>query len=178
LIAKAFPLRSELDKLHSAMGEFLTECSHLENMLIMMSMISPNGKTLPEIFQETLNQTFGKRIHEFKKAIAALSFSPEQQVIIDGVATDLDRLLPKRNLIVHGSTMEAGFADGAPTVYRIGAPKGDTDYMKQFLAERGNVEHAFSAKQIRQTADEARAIRGSLGQVVTQLMTALSRRPR
>ena len=50
------------DELHLAMGEFLTECSNLENILITLMMFCQNKKGLQEVFLEMLDKTFVTRI--------------------------------------------------------------------------------------------------------------------
>ena len=50
------------DELHLAMGQFLSECSNLENMLITMMMFAQDKKHFQEVHLEMLNETFGIRI--------------------------------------------------------------------------------------------------------------------
>ena len=115
------------------MGEFLTECSNLENILIAMMMFCQNKKHFEEIYLALLNETFGTRLREFKKAVSGYSFSAEHRATIDAAIIVLDGLLPRRNMIVHGVTMEVGFGDAEPKAYRIGIPNGDLDYLNKFM---------------------------------------------
>jgi hypothetical protein len=86
------------------MGEFLSECSNLEHMLLTMMMFTQNRKHFQEVHLEMLNETFGVRIREFKKAANAYTFAPDNRSAVDEVSSRLDRLLAKRNYIVHGVT--------------------------------------------------------------------------
>jgi hypothetical protein len=78
------------DELHLAMGEFLTECANLENLMM----------------------------------------ANEHRDSIDSIISDLNGLLPRRNLIVHGMTYEVAFGGGETKAYRIGVPKGNIDYLR------------------------------------------------
>jgi hypothetical protein len=154
-------------------GQFLTECSNLENMLITMMMFSQNNKHFQEVHLEMLNETFGVRIREFKKAAASYTFSQEHRAAIDSVSVRLDKLLPKRNYIVHGVTMEIELGDAPSIVYRIGIPKGNLEYMNEFLAQGGKADNAFTAEHVRQSTIECSSIATQLGPVLNHLMNEL-----
>jgi hypothetical protein len=158
------------DELHLAMGEFLTECSNLENIMITLMMFCQDKKHFNEVHLDLLNETFGTRIKEFKKACGSYAFAAEHQKTIDLAINDIEQLLPKRNFIVHGVTFEVGFGADEIRAYRIGITKGNLDYLNEFARQAGNVEHAFTAEKIRQATNQCRAIASKLGTITAHLV--------
>src|SRR5215475_1259165 len=146
------------DQLHRAMGEFLTEISNLENVLITMMIFCLNKKHFESVYLEMLNETFGTRLREFKKAVTAYPFTATHRKVIDEAIVALDDLLPRRNMIVHGVTMEVGFGNAAPKPYRIGIPKGDLNYLNKFMRNAASVEHAFPIEGVLQATSDCTAI--------------------
>jgi hypothetical protein len=94
------------DGLHLAMGEFLTECSNLENILITLMIFCQNKRPFQQVHLEMLGETFGNRVRAFKNACRDYQFAAEHRQSIDEAIMCLDALLPRRNLIVHGITFE------------------------------------------------------------------------
>jgi hypothetical protein len=162
------------DELHLAMGEFLSECSNLENLLITLMMFCQNKKHFEEVYLETLDKTFGARIKEFKRACSHYAFTPDQRATIDAAIVGLDDLLPRRNLIVHGITYEVGFAGSEPKAYRIGIPRGNIDYMNQFLRDGADVEHSFPVERVRQAIADCKALASILGPITAHLVKMLA----
>jgi hypothetical protein len=158
------------DELHLAMGEFLTECSNLENMLITLMMFCQNKKHFQEVHLEMLDETFGTRIKEFKRACSGYEFTTEHRETIDAAIRALDGLLPRRNLIVHGVTYEIGLAGNEPKAYRIGVPKGNIDYMNEFLRHAADVEHSFPVERVRQATADCKTLASKLGPITTYLV--------
>ncbi len=62
------------DELHLAMGEFLTECSNLENILISLMMFCQDRRDFQLIHLEMLGETFGNRIKAFKSPSGIMMF--------------------------------------------------------------------------------------------------------
>ncbi|MET4802569.1 hypothetical protein [Bradyrhizobium sp. LB11.1] len=164
----------KLADLHVAMGEFLTECSKLENVLITMMMFCQNTKHFTEVYLAMLNETFGTRIKEFKKSIQNYAFSPEHRAALDTATKALDDLLPRRNLIVHGSTYQVGFGGAPPEAYRIGAPKGDQEFLNEFMRQQGNVEHSFTASRIRRATADCKSISAMISPITTHLVQLMA----
>src|SRR5262245_50460974 len=100
-----------LDDLHLAMGRFLTESSHAENIMFSLYYICSPNPSLERLFNEFIDKTFGEKIKLFKAACDARPFCDEHRAILTGAYTDLDNLLPKRNFIVHGSTYQIAKGD-------------------------------------------------------------------
>ncbi|MDA9512065.1 hypothetical protein XI04_03105 [Bradyrhizobium sp. CCBAU 11430] len=161
---------SNLDELHQAMGEFLTECSNLENVLITMMMFCQNKRHFTEVYLDMLNETFGTRIKEFKKSIQSYAFSPEHRAALDTATQALDDLLPRRNMIVHGSTYQVGFAGAPPEAYRVGIPKGDPDFLNEFMKQSGNVEHSFPVARVRQATADCKSISAMITPITNHLV--------
>jgi hypothetical protein len=165
-----------LDELHMAMGEFLTENAHLENIVFSLALACQlNDRTFEDIHSEYLDMTFGIKIAALKKICSEYNFKREHQVHIDKGLAQLDAILPKRNFIVHGVTFEIGRGDAQPIAYRIGAPKKNIDYMNAFLSN-ASVEHLFTADQVRKTTKDCVACRAELAAVVVELFTATARK--
>ena len=96
-----------LDDLHFAMGDFLTESSHVENMMLALVTACQRNREMDDVFVEFMGKTFGQKIGSFIMC-QAHQFSDAHQRILKDVCDDLDKLLPKRNFIVHGTTYQIG----------------------------------------------------------------------
>lgn len=107
------------DELHLAMGEFLTECSNLENVVVSLLMFCQPRRDFNEVHLEMLDKTFGARLREFKKICGAYQFTAPHRATIDEAIIGLDDLLPRRNLIIHGTTFEVSFGEKEAKAYRI-----------------------------------------------------------
>jgi hypothetical protein len=125
------------------------------------------------IHRKLLNETFGTKLREFKKACKTYKFFREHQLIIQHATVALDGLLPRRNLIVHGTTFDVKFGDKEAVAYRIGAARGNVEYMNQFVRKAGDVEHAFSSDQVRQASADCRMLSSRLGPIVADLLKQL-----
>jgi hypothetical protein len=164
---------AELDELHRSMGEFLTSCAHLENMLLGLLIICDSDTTaFQDIAKQFLPLTFGARVDLLVKKCSAKQFSPDHRAILDKEFGRLKVAIEKRNLIVHGTTHEVGFgASEGSKPYRIGAQKGNLGYMQQFFELKGDVAHSFTADQVRAAGALCDDIRGGIGKVVADVMT-------
>jgi hypothetical protein len=157
------------DELHLAMGEFLTECSNLENLMLALMVFCQDKRSLDEIHLEWLDDTFGDRIKVFEKVCNSYSFTKEYREIINLIVKNLRNLLPRRNLIVHGMTHEVAFGGSEARAYRVGLPKGNLDYLNQFSLRAGDVEHSFPVERVRQATDDCRAIASDLAPITNHL---------
>jgi hypothetical protein len=161
----------KLDELHRSMGEFLTACAHLENMLWALLIICQDGKkSLQEITQEFLPLTLGQRVDLADRLGRAHNFSAPQAKLLAGAFDQLKEMVKKRNLIVHGTTYEIGFSGENVVPRRIGVPRGNLEYMQQFIQNRGDVLHSFTAEQVKEAAVLCDELRGAIGKVVTKVM--------
>src|SRR5437588_6864344 len=69
-----------LDELHRSMGEFLTACAHLENMLWGLLIICDSDTTtFQDIAKQFLPLTFGARVDLLVKKCSAKQFSPDDR---------------------------------------------------------------------------------------------------
>jgi hypothetical protein len=94
----------------------------------------------------------------------------EHRQTIDLVIKELDDLLPKRNMIVHGITREVGFGDDEPRAYRIDSKMGGLDYLNEFGRQTGNVEYSFPVERVRQATNQCRDIASKIGPITTHLV--------
>jgi hypothetical protein len=161
------------DELHLAMGEFLTECSNLENVVVSLLMFCQPRRDFNEVHLEMLDKTFGARLREFKKICGAYQFTAPHRATIDEAIIGLDDLLPRRNLIIHGTTFEVSFGEKEAKAYRIGAPKGNIGYMHEFLRKAADVEHSFSPEQVREASADCRTLASKLGPIIGDLLKEL-----
>jgi hypothetical protein len=161
------------DELHLAMGEFLTECSNLENIIVTLMMFCQPHRDFDDVHLEMLDKTFGVRLRGFKKICAEYQFKAEHHATIDEALLALDKLLPRRNLIIHGTTFDVGFGNKEARAYRVGVPKGNIEYMQQFLRKAADVEHSFSQEQVRQASADCRTLASKLGPIIADLLKAL-----
>ena len=165
-----------LKDLHCAMGEFLTESSQVENVMLAVVIVCQRDRPLEEVFVDFMRKTFGDKIKEFKRVCNAFQFTDEQRAILDAYA-DLDILLPKRNFIVHGTTYQIGKESLPAQPYRIGITKGDFDYMNRAIAQDFTVPHAFSVEKLAAVTADCVALRRKIATVSNELMQSAARGP-
>ncbi len=156
-------MNERLNELHLAMGE------SLENLMLSLAIVCQT-KPLQEINREFLDMTFGQKINALKRICGGYRFGRDDQPHIDRAFDLLERILPKRNQIVHGSTYEIGIGDAEPTAYRIGAPRGNLEYMNEFL-KNPQVAHSFTAVTVRRTTAECIECTAELGTVVVAMLS-------
>ena len=163
-----------LDDLHLAMGRFLTESSHVENMMLALYSVANQRRSLEQSFNEFMDKTFGGKIKRFKTACGAYPFSEKHRAILNEVYTDLEALLPKRNFIVHGITYQIGTATKPAEAYRIGKRKGDHDFMGEAMANNLLGAHVYTAAGIATVTEEFVTLREKLARVAIDVMRALA----
>ena len=162
-----------LDDLHREMGRFLTESSHLENLMLLYVAVTTQ-RSFPDVIVDFMGKPFGDKIKDFKKVHKAHAFSEEHQKILEDVYSKLDLLLPKRNFIVHGSTHELFTKDKAKQWYRIGMARGNADYFVQAFKENLTGPHVFTTAGIVAVTDECIALRKKLDDVTTEMLAGLN----
>ena len=64
-----------LNDLHLAMGEFLTESSQVENMMLALVTVCRGDRPMDEVFVDFMGKTFGQKIAAFKASCRTRSFS-------------------------------------------------------------------------------------------------------
>ena len=83
-----------LDDLHREMGRFLTESSHLENLMMLYVAVTTQ-RSFPDVIVDFMGKPFGDKIKDFKKVHKAHAFSDEHRKILEEVYSELDLLLPQ-----------------------------------------------------------------------------------
>jgi hypothetical protein len=162
-----------IDDLHRALGEFLTVCSRIENLMFGLIWVCDSKKrNLETVFKEFSALTFGPKIDQFKKAFSEYPFSELRRAELAAITLKLEDLLPKRNSLVHGETYEVGFNGELAVPYRIGVTKKDFDYLNKFVANKDS-EHAFNVPRIQETCAQCREIHKQMGEITNELMNAL-----
>jgi hypothetical protein len=164
-------MNDQLNELHLAMGQFLTHCAVLEKLMLDFAFVC-QPKRFEQVHREFVdNMTFGRKIKELKAISKDYHFRPDHQPHVDKAFSLLDRILPKRNWIVHGETHEVAFDEAAgPIAYRLGIPRGNPEYLSDFLGNP-RVAHSFTAEMVRQTIAECDECSGELGTVVVGILT-------
>jgi len=160
------------DDLHLAMGRFLTESSHVENVMFSLYYVCTPNQSIDRRY-EFMDETFGRKITIFKAACNAHPFSDEHRAILTDAYNDLDVLLPKRNFIVHGSTHHIGLSDKPPQPYRIGKRKGDYNFLNNAILNDFTDPHVFTIERINKVTEQFIALGSKLATVATEMMMAL-----
>jgi hypothetical protein len=163
-----------LNDLHLAMGEFLTECSHVENMMLGLVIVCRGDRPMDDVFVQFMGETFGGKIKIFKARCRTRNFTDAHRKILDEVELELAGLLPKRNLIVHGTTYQLGKDGTPPQPYRIGMTKAG-EFMNEAIADL-NAPHVFTVDRINETTAKFVALRANLGVVTNEVITGLARK--
>src|ERR1700712_490800 len=97
-----------LDRMHMALGNFLTEIGRLEfRMLLMGDMLSE--EPMEYFFEDYAKLTFGPKIEWLKDRCTNSGVMDEYKAQLDRIYADMKVLLKKRNYLTHGETYEASF---------------------------------------------------------------------
>lgn len=163
-----------LDDLHLAMGKFLTESSEVENMMLSLVIACQLNRDMHDVFVEFMGKTFGGKIDSFKAACRTHPFTDAHRTTLLEVNKELDKLLPKRNFIVHGTTYQIGRGDIPTQPYRIGMTRGDRYSMREVIEQNFNVPQAFTTDKIKSTTAEFVAVRATLADVVLEVWKAFA----
>jgi hypothetical protein len=62
-----------LNDLHLAMGEFLTESSQVENMMLALVTVCRGDRPMDEVFVDFMGKTFGQKIAAFKAVVGRVA---------------------------------------------------------------------------------------------------------
>jgi hypothetical protein len=161
-----------LNDLHLAMGEFLTESSHFENMMLALVMVCPDDRPMDDVFIGFMEETFGGKIKIFKARCRTRNFTDAHRKILDEVEVELAGLLLKRNLIVHGTTYQLGKDDTPPQPYRIGMTRAGA-FLNEAIADL-DAPHVFTVHRIKETTAKFVAVKANLGIVANEVMMGLA----
>jgi hypothetical protein len=164
-----------LSELHTEMGRFLTESSQVENMMYLLFSVAQKEHPPRDAFVYFNGKTFGGKIDAFKEACDAYPFSEKHRVLLTQAYAELDRLLPKRNFIVHGTTYQMGIGEKLPQPYRIGMTKGDKNFMNNAIANNLEGPHVFTTSGISDVTDEFISLRGILATVALETIEPLAK---
>lgn len=148
--------RTPLDQFNHAVGEFLTEMGRVEfNMIMVVDLFNEAG--IEYIFDDMAARTFGKKIERMREWCQPSEFVEPLKSQFEAVYAELGSLLPKRNFVVHGETIEGNFYGKPRQPYRIGITKDNLDYLDDL--ERGKPgPHIFDVEQIREATASCRKI--------------------
>jgi hypothetical protein len=164
-----------IDELHTALGEFLTASSRVENIMFSILIACEGHRDIEDVFTVFSKKPFGPKIEEFKEVCDRFNFSEQHRVILDDSYIALDRLLPKRNNLVHGETISFGPDADRVEAYRIGITKGNFNYLNEAVADP-TAPHCFTVVRIRETILECYELRDKLVSVASHLFQDLARR--
>ena len=141
-------LRSQrsVDRLHKALGEFLTEMGRVEfTMLLYVDLL--NEAPIEHLFDEYSQLTFGPKVDWFKKWVEFGGVPSDKRPIVEWVYKNLTALRSKRNFLVHGETWQGGFNRLLRQPYRVGVVRQNLEYLDEF--DRGqHGENVFSLSEV------------------------------
>ena len=149
-----------LDRMHMALGNFLTEMGRLEfRMLLLGDMLSE--EPMEYFFEDYAKLTFGPKIDWLKYRCANSSVMERYKVELDRIYAEIAVLKTKRNYLTHGETYEASFKGRPIAPYRVGLTKDNVDYLDDFdHARRG--DNVFSIQQVKDATALCVKIRNDL----------------
>ena len=149
-----------LDRMHMALGNFLTEMGRLEfRMLLLGDMLSE--EPMEYFFEDYAKLTFGPKIDWLKYRCADSSVMERYKVELDRIYAEMAVLKTKRNYLTHGETYEASFKGRPIAPYRVGVTKDNVDYLDDFdHAQHG--DNVFSIQQVKDATALCVKIRNDL----------------
>jgi len=149
-----------LDRMHMALGNFLTEMGRLElKMLLLGEMISE--EPMEYLFEGYAKLTFGPKIDWLKKRCANSEPMKKYKAELDRIYTEMDGLLKKRNYLTHGETYEESFKGRPRAPYRVGMTKDNVEYLDDFdHAQHG--DNVFDIQQVKDATNVCVQIRESI----------------
>jgi hypothetical protein len=149
-----------LDRMHMALGNFLTEMGRLElKMLLLGEMISE--EPMEYLFEGYAKLTFGPKTDWLKKRCAKSEPMKKYKAELDRIYTEMDGLLKKRNYLTHGETYEESFKGRPRAPYRVGVTKDNVEYLDDFdHAQHG--DNVFDTQQVKDATNVCVQIRESI----------------
>jgi hypothetical protein len=137
-----------LPQFHEALGQFLTALGRVE-IEMFKALDAYEGVELDVLLEETEKKTFGPRIDWFKEWCKKLGLTEAQKELVERIFALLDKLLPKRNFLVHGNSFVESFDGKNPKAYRVGVVRGDLNWLTKFdFGVHG--DNVFTIEQIRE----------------------------
>jgi hypothetical protein len=149
-----------VDRMHMALGSFLTEMGRLEfRMLLLGAMLSE--EPMEYLFEHYAKLTFGPKIDCLKDRCAKSGAMEKYEAELERIYVEMAVLLKKRNYLTHGETYEASFKGRPRTPYRVGVGKDNVDYLDDFdHAQHG--DNVFSIQLVKDaTALSVRALQNA-----------------
>jgi hypothetical protein len=136
-----------LDRMHMALGNFLTEMGRLEfRVLLIGNMLSE--EPMEYLFEGYAKLTFGPKIAWLKDRCAKSGTMEKYKAELERIYAEMDGLLKKRNYLTHGETYEESFKGNPRAPYRVGVTKDNVDYLDDFdHAQHG--DNVFSIQQVK-----------------------------
>jgi len=136
-----------LDRMHMAMGNFLTEMGRLEfSMLLLGEMISE--EPLEALFEDFAERTFGGKIPWFKDRCDASEVLKKYKPELTKIYAEMGTLKTKRNYLVHGETYEESFKGRPKAPYRVGVTADNVDYLHEFEQQKHG-DNVFTIQQVK-----------------------------
>jgi hypothetical protein len=136
-----------LDRMHMALGNFLTEMGRLEfRILLLGDMLSE--EPMEYLFEGYTKLTFGPKIDWLKDRCAKSGGMEKYKTELERIYVEMTALLRKRNYLTHGETYEASFKSRPRAPYRVGVTKDNVHYLDDFdHAQHG--DNVFNIQQIK-----------------------------
>jgi hypothetical protein len=149
-----------LDRMHMALGQFLTEMGRLEfRMLLMGVMVSE--PPMEYFFEGYAKLTFSPKIDWLKERCAQSETMKKYAAELARIYAEMAVLLKKRNYLTHGETYEESFKGLPRAPYRVGVDKTNVDYLDDFdHAQHG--DNVFSIEQVKEATALCVKIREAL----------------
>ncbi|MGL3208292.1 hypothetical protein [Bradyrhizobium sp. BR 1433] len=111
-----------LDRMHMALGEFLTEMGRLElRMLVLGTSLS--DIPMEYFFEDYAKLTFGPKITWFAERCEQSDTMAKYKAKMNRIDQEMKDLLKKRNYLTHGETYEESFRGRPRAPYRVGVDK-------------------------------------------------------
>jgi hypothetical protein len=141
-----------LDRMHIALGNFLTEMGRLEfSMLLLGEMISE--EPMEALFEDYVERPFGKKIPWFEERCNASGALNRYKSELTKLYADMRALKTKRNYLVHGETYAASFRGRPRAPYRVGVTTDNVEYLDDFDHQKYG-ENVFDIEQVKATKAE------------------------
>jgi len=157
-----------LDRMHIALGNFLTEMGRLEfSMLLLGEMISE--EPMEALFEDYAERPFGKKIPWFEERCNASEALKPYKSELTKLYADMRALKTKRNYLVHGETYEASFRGRPRAPYRVGVTPDNVEYLDDFDHQKHG-ENVFDIEQVKATTAECSRLKEQVIRIRLELI--------
>jgi len=157
-----------LDRMHMAMGNFLTEMGRLEfSMLLLGEMISE--EPMEALFEDYAERPFGKKIPWFEERCNASQALKPYKSELTRLYADMRALKAKRNYLVHGETYEASFRGRPRAPYRVGVTPDNVEYLDDFDHQKHG-DNVFSIEQVKAATAECVRLKDQVVRIRAELI--------